>query len=167
MMALPKEKRQKELPVFCDYLEYVLCLVYGYGWQEAELIVGIVPFKDGLDSRCVNLEIDHKTFRERVEEQFRDGTADGLLRIIDTESHRDYNAGVYEAAKSSGVLGLRKKWVTRMDDKVRDSHSYLEGQVVGLDDYFYTYTGASALYPGGFGEPDEDCNCRCTITLTI
>ena len=35
---------KKQLSEWCDYLEYVLCLVYAYGWHDAEEIVGIVPF---------------------------------------------------------------------------------------------------------------------------
>lgn len=167
VMSMPQQKRKGYFDKFCDYLEFVLCLVYAYGWKDAEEIVGIVPFKDGLDDKTVNLDIENKTFRDRVKEQFDGGDVYGLLCIIDTEAHRDYNAAVYQAGIDSGRTGLRKKWVTRMDDRVRDTHSYMEGQMVGINDLFYTYTGASAMYPGGFGEPEEDCNCRCAIELVI
>lgn len=157
-----KKPDKKRLREFCDWLEFVLCLVYAYGWHDAEEIVGIVPFKDGSDDKAVNLEIDGKTFRERITE---DSTPDEVLRIIDTEAHRDYNTGVYDAAKVSGIPSLRKKWRTMMDDRVRDPHSYLEGVEVGIDDRFYTYTGDSALYPGGFGVPELDIGCRCVVEL--
>ena len=153
---------KKEVEQFCDYLEFVLCLVYAYGWHDAEEIVGIVPFKDGLDDTTVNLEIENKTFRDRITP---DKSYEEVLRVIDSESHRDYNTGVYDAAKESGKENLKKKWVTMNDDLVRDTHDYLEGMEVGLDDLFYTYTGASALFPGGFGVPEEDINCRCAIVL--
>lgn len=149
---------------FCDYLEFVLCLIYAYGWKDAEEIVGTVPFRDGLDDKAVNLEIAGETFRERVAEQVKELSEDGLLRIIETEAHRDYNTGVYDAATSSGK-SIMKQWHTMMDGRVRDTHDYLEGSTVGIDDRFYTYTGESALFPGGFGSPEEDCNCRCFITL--
>lgn len=155
-------RTKAELERFCDYMEFVLCLVYAYGWKDAEEIVGIVPFRDGLDDKAVNLEIDGKTFRDRITE---DSTVDEVIRIIDTEAHRDYNTGVYDAAKESGIEGIRKKWHTMMDDRVRDPHAYMEGMEVGLDDMFYTYTGDSTLYPGGFGIPDLDINCRCFVTL--
>lgn len=155
----PDRKRVKE---FCDWLEFVLCLVYAYGWQDAEEIVGIVPFKDGLDDMAVNLEIDGKTFKDRITEE---STVDDVIRIIDTESHRDYNTGVFDAAKSSGELGLMKRWNTMADDKVRDPHAYMEGMTVGLDDFFYTYTGDTTLYPGGFGVPELDINCRCWVSI--
>ena len=155
----PDEKRLRE---FCDWLEFVLCLVYAYGWHDAEEVIGIVPIADGSDDIAVNLVIDGKTFRERITE---DSKPEEVMRIIDTEAHRDYNTGVYDAAKESGIPNLRKRWNTMMDDRVRDQHLYLEGVEVGLNDAFYTYTGDSALYPGGFGVPELDINCRCYVTL--
>lgn len=148
---------------FCDYLEFVLCLIYDYGWKDAEEIIGSVPSKDGLDDKAVNLEIKGETFRQRVEKQIDDLSEDGLLRIIDTESHRDYNTGVYDAAKKSGKPNLRKQWFTMMDGRVRETHDYLEGTIVGIDDRFYTFDGDSAMAPGGFTLPENNVNCRCWI----
>ena len=158
----PKKPERKR---FEDYMEVVLCLVYDYGWKDAETIVGIVPFKDGLDDKTVNLEIANMTFRDRVEEQFNNGSVEGLLRIIETEAHRDYNTGVQNAAEKSGVKGIRKRWKTMLDPKVRETHSYLEGMTVDLNDRFYTFDGDSALVPGGFTLPDNNVNCRCVIQL--
>lgn len=157
-----KKPDKKRLEEFCDYLEFVLCLIYAYGWHDAEEIIGTVPFPVGLDNKTVNLEIENKTFRDRITE---DSTADEVLRIIETESHRDYNTGVYDAAKTSGIPGLRKQWFTAMDEKVRDTHRYLEGAVVGLDDAFYTFDGDSAMYPGGFSLPENNINCRCAVAI--
>ena len=152
---------------WCDYFEFVMCMIYAYGWEEAEEIVGIVPFKDNLDDKCVNLDIKGETYRDRVLQQLEQDSADGILRIIDTEAHRDFNTGIYDAGRLSGIQGLKKKWVTMMDDRVRDTHDYLHGMTVGIDDLFYTYDGDSAYSPGGFDDPSNNCNCRCFITLTI
>ena len=160
-----QNRDRKAVDRWCDYMEFVLCLVYAYGWQDAEEIVGIVPFRDGLDDKCVNLEIDGETYRDRVLQQLELASLAGILRIIDTEAHRDYNTGVVEAGRESGIPGLKKRWGTMMDDRVRDEHSYLEGVTVGLEDRFYTETGESTLFPGGFGVPELDCNCRCFVTL--
>lgn len=157
------KRKRKDIDRFCDYLEFVLCLVYVYGWRDAEEIVGIVPFKDGFDDKAVNLETDGKTFRDRITD---DTTPEEILRLIDTEAHRDYNTGVYDAASESGVQGVRKTWNTMMDDRVRETHDYLEGSEVGLNDRFYTFDGDSALYPGGFLLPQNNVNCRCWITLS-
>lgn len=154
---------KNELREFCDYLEFVLCLVYAYGWRDAEEIVGTVPFRDGADDRAVNLEIAGKTFRERVTE---DLTPDEVIRIIDTEAHRDYNTGVFDAAKASGRTDIRKTWWTMMDNRVRETHAYLEGMQVGIDDLFYTEDGDSAMFPGGFSLPENNVNCRCYVTLS-
>ena len=52
-----------------------------------------------------------------------------------------------------------------LDDRVRDTHDYLEGVEVGLDDEFYTYLGNKAMFPGQFGVAEEDVNCRCWVTF--
>lgn len=153
---------KKKVEEFRDYLEFVLCLVYAYGWHDAEEIVGVVPFKDGIDTETVNADIAGETFRERITE---DKSYEEVLRIIDTESHRDYNTAVYTAAKTSGVP-VKKTWNTMLDDKVRENHRYLEGIEVGIDDLFYTEDGDSALYPGGFSDPMNNINCRCAVTIT-
>ena len=160
-----KSHDKKAVKHWCDYMEFVLCLVYAYGWKDAEEIVGIVPFKDGLDDKAVNLDIDGETYRDRIQTQLDDDSLDGVLRIIETEAHRDYNTGVYDAAKGSGKSGLKKQWLTMNDEKVRDTHSYLEGMTVGIDDKFYTFDGDSAMYPGGFSLPENNCNCRCGISI--
>ena len=160
-----RSHNRKDVDRWCDYMEFVLCLIYDYGWKDAEAIVGIVPFKDGSDDKCVNLEINGETYRDRIFHQLDEDSLDGILRIIDTEAHRDYNTGVYDAGKSSGIKGLRKKWLTMGDDRVRDTHDYLHGTVVGIDDLFYTFDGDSAYAPGGFELPQNNVNCRCMITL--
>lgn len=167
---LLREYRQKKdkqaVDRWCDYMGFVLCLVYAYGWKDAEEIVGIVPLKDGLDDKTVNLEIEGETYRDRIQTQLDADSLEGILRIIETEAHRDYNTAVYDAGKTSGETDIKKEWRTMMDDRVRDPHFYLEGVKVGIDDRFYTYTGDSALYPSGFGVPELDINCRCWVTLT-
>ena len=162
--------KPEDIERFCDYMEFVLCLIYDYGWKDAEQIVGIVPFKDGLDDKAVLKEIAGENFRQRVEKILGPVTdtepvPEDLLRIVDTEAHRDYNTGVVDAGIQSGEPKLMKRWNTMMDNRVRDPHSYLEGVKVGLEDRFYTYTGESTLFPGGFGVPDLDINCRCWVTL--
>ena len=155
----PDRKKREE---FCDWLEFVLCLIYGYGWQSTEMEIGIVSVEWNGDLETVNLEIAGQTFRDRI---LNEDTVDEILRVIDTEAVRDYNAGAYNAAKASGKPNLHKKWYTMRDDRVRDSHQYLEGMVVGIDDLFYTEDGDSAMYPGGFSLPENNVNCRCSVGI--
>lgn len=117
----------------------------------------------------VEKEIAGKTMSERVLEYVQQKDVESLARVIDTESHRDHETGAYEMAEQyQSVTGNRvyKRWCTMSDPKVRDSHDYLEGMEVPVNKRFYTYTGASARFPGDFGEADEDCNCRCWVTYT-
>ena len=155
----PSRKKREE---FCDWLEFVLCHVYAWGWQGVEDVLGRINVMWNGDLETVNAEIAGQTFRDRIMDE---DTAEEIVRVIDTEAHRDYNAGTYNAAKASGKPNLKKRWETMQDDKVRDPHSYLQGVTVGLDDMFYTYTGDGALYPGGFGVPELDINCRCVISI--
>lgn len=155
----PDRKKREE---FCDWLEFVLCHVYAYGWQGVEDILGKINVMWNGDLETVNLEIAGKTFRDRVLDE---NTAEEIIRVIDTEAVRDYNTGAYNAAKASGVSGLRKRWYTMNDDRVRDQHRYLEGMTVGIDDLFYTEDGDSALYPGGFSLPENNVNCRCSVGI--
>ena len=86
---------------------------------------------------------------------------DAIIRILETEMHRDANEAALETARHAGAKS--KTWITMMDDKVRDTHDYLLGVTVGIDDEFYTYDGSHAPAPGMFGVPEEDCNCRCEL----
>ena len=161
-----KSHDRKEVHRWCDYMEFVLCLIYDYGWKDAEEIVGIVPFKNGSDDKCVNLEIEGETYRERIVRQLDEDSLEGIIRIIDTEAHRDYNTGVYDAGVKSGVPGLRKQWQTMMDDRVRDTHAYLQSTVVGMNDRFYTYDGDHASAPGLFALAENNVNCRCELIFS-
>lgn len=111
----------------------------------------------------VNKEIAGKTWKERVLDYLHNGgTPDEIIRVADTEMMRDFNETAFETAVASGV-NCKKRWVTMMDEKVRDTHSYIEGVVVGIDDRFYTFDGDSARYPNDFGLAENNINCRCCI----
>ena len=90
---------------------------------------------------------------------------EAILRVIETESHRMYGSGSRNRAVSAGAK--YKEWNTMADDKVRDSHSYIWGEKIGIDDYFFTYDGDSALMPGGFELPENNVNCRCWLSYSF
>lgn len=113
--------------------------------------------------RTVDAEVVGKTWRERMREYYDNGgTIDDVARIVDTETHRDANAGAYEAAVAGGAT--EKVWHTMMDDRVRDTHFWLEGVSAPIDGEFYNYKGESTMYPGQWGIAEEDINCRCWLT---
>lgn len=102
-----------------------------------------------------------KTTRERIEEYTETGDVEAIVKVVDTESYRIYNAGSYETATKLGAT--TKTWVTKNDDRVRDTHDYLEGETIPIDAEFYTYDGDHAMRPGEFINPENNINCRCVL----
>ena len=147
----------------------VLSYVYGNNAANLDLDADYTIDRDRL-ADAVYKRYDGKDFSDRIREYMAD-TVDGELtdkafeeikRVIETDSHRCYNEGLFEVAETSGA---NKTWVTMLDDRVRESHDLLLGVTVPWNERFYTALG-SALFPGGFGVPEEDCNCRCEIILS-
>lgn len=86
--------------------------------------------------------------------------------IVITESHRIQEEASQDArveAKKKGA-NIVKQWDATLDGKTRDSHRRLDGQIREVDEPF-EIDGKTAMYPGGFGRAEEDCNCRC-VALT-
>jgi SPP1 gp7 family putative phage head morphogenesis protein len=83
-------------------------------------------------------------------------------RIARTETTAALNLGYEESLRAVGVK--RKMWVTAHDERVRESHQQMEGEIVDLDDYFVLPSGTRLRFPcDPEGQPDEVINCRCTI----
>lgn len=120
--------------------------------------------------QSVNQEIDGKTYQERVEEHLLnlDGES-SIQKIVETEVHRNMNNAIYDVGNVIQESGtpIYKTWRTMLDDRVRDSHDYLEGTKLEIDEEFYTYNGNHALFPGQFGVGEEDVNCRCYAQISF
>ena len=87
------------------------------------------------------------------------------FNIARTEGHRiqqeaTYNLQIRAVEKGAKIF---KQWDSTLDRKTRPTHKELDGQMIGVNDYFHSSGGGKALYPGGFGDPKEDCNCRCCL----
>jgi SPP1 gp7 family putative phage head morphogenesis protein len=107
--------------------------------------------------------IDDLEFRvEGVFDVATDARAENIAR---TETLRASNWATHEAQKASGVVDTRK-WVATPDGRTRQTHRELNGQETALDDPFYV-DGKTAMFPGAFGDPAEDCQCRCTTVAVI
>jgi SPP1 gp7 family putative phage head morphogenesis protein len=97
----------------------------------------------------------------RIREVFEDATDSRATTIARSEIGRASNFGSTEGMKQAGIE--QKEWLATQDDVVRDTHSEMDGQRVGIDEEFESPAGGRAEYPGDFGEPEEDINCRCTV----
>lgn len=154
---LAKEDEEDIIDEMLDL--FLLAYAKGNSVTNANLSSDWMPTVDDV-MKVVDERVAGKTWRERVEDYFANGgSVDDLVRIAETETHRDANTAALDTARKAGATS--KTWITMMDDRVRDSHDYLLGQTVGIDEDFYTWDGAHAPAPGMFGVPEEDINCRC------
>lgn len=86
------------------------------------------------------------------------------MRIARTEAHRIQCQAAADAQWKAQEKGadVVKQWDATLDGNTRDTHRELDGQIRELDKPFEC-SGGSAMQPGGFGNPAEDCNCRCAL----
>lgn len=127
-----------------------------------------------------------ETTRELIRQVFTDAYAKGegiddiIAQLKDTELSRvrsrliartetvtAANQGSLFVAKSTG-LELNKEWLSASDSRVRMHHRHLNGQIVGIDDFFHDH-GVTLKVPGarvqenGLPVPASFVvNCRCT-----
>lgn len=104
----------------------------------------------------------------------------GMLRVVDRVGERVLNEAIDVGLKWSAdrwvkaIVGdavekgeLVKVW-RHLDEQPnpREGHAAMQFQVADADGLFTNpLTGASADYPGGFGDPEEDANCHCWIEV--
>lgn len=72
------------------------------------------------------------------------------------------NAGRIDSYYRAAKMGIEveKEWLATLDGRTRDSHAWIDGEVVPLDHEFSN----GCEYPGDpAGEPEEVYNCRCTM----
>ena len=83
--------------------------------------------------------------------------------IAKSEANTFLNYTDYVEAKASGKT--KKTWLTMLDDKVRLTHSEVEGQTIDIDALFYV--GDSLMrFPHDLSEspnPKEVIGCRCSV----
>ena len=86
---------------------------------------------------------------------------DRAIMLAENETNYVGNYTDYHTAKYQGYR--HKQWLTMKDEKVRISHALVDGQTVGIDEYFKV-GGYEMLYPmdTSKGAPlSETQNCRC------
>ena len=157
--------KEEEEDIIDEMLDlFLLAYAMGNNVTNANLSSEWTPDLDEAMS-VVDERISGKTWKERVEDYFANGgSVDDLIRIAETETHRDANESALNTARRAGAK--TKTWITMADEKVRDTHQYLEGMTVGIDDDFYTYDGDHASAPGLFELANNNCNCRCELIFS-
>jgi SPP1 gp7 family putative phage head morphogenesis protein len=108
---------------------------------------------DGIDAGEGNNEISDRI--SAVYSDFSTARADMIAR---TETTAGNNEGTLAGFKQSSAE--LKEWIATADDRTRDSHAEIDGEIVALDEKF----GNGLMFPGdGTGDPGETINCRCVI----
>lgn len=160
----PEGKKQRK-GYYIDEVTDLFVLAYIYGTDELNKELGTDIQPDTQEMRAVIEErFDGKNYIDRLNDYFENGTTYDIERVLYTDAHRIYNAAKFTGAKKAGAKF--KTWRTQLDPLVRDSHDYLEGVRVGIDDEFYTYNGNHTMYPAQFSIPEEDINCRCWVEFS-
>jgi hypothetical protein len=136
-------------------------------------------------NKSVFKDIAGKDWEQRVSEYYDSdsGTADDVIRVVDTDMNRVYNDSVLDVGEKANAGTVEwsdedlpapdtkdrvmKTWVTMADDRVRDTHDYLEGMSVPINERFFTFDNDYARYPGDFQLPQNNINCRCRISLSM
>lgn len=152
----------KLVDIILDYLVYA----YVTGVEDVDATFGTnTEIKTEDVYKVVFEKVADKDFQQRVEEYVEnDGSVEDIMRIAETDTTRIYNEAGLDTAEKVGAQ--YKTWHTMLDDRVRDTHDYIEGVTVPLNARFYTFDGDSAMVPGGFTMPENSINCRCYLTYS-
>ena len=163
-----KIKSRQDAEDIIDELLDLFLLSYANGATatNTELGTAVMPPVDAVEA-AVYAPVAGETWRDRVMGYYETGgSMFDITRIAETDATRIYNQGAVDAVIANGLEGsTSKRWRTMQDDRVRDTHDYLEGMVVPFGSRFYTYDGDSADYPGGFALPENNVNCRCAVEV--
>lgn len=82
------------------------------------------------------------------------------VRIARTETNRVMNEATLERISEANAKGIKtlKRWDAKLDERVRDSHARVHGEVRADGERFSN----GCLKPGD-GGPAESINCRCSL----
>ena len=115
-------------------------------------------------SRGIATNLSYKEIARNIETAAKI-PKDRAKAIARTDGHRVLEASAEDARQAAKARGadVLKQWDATMDGDTRDTHRQLDGQIRETNEPF-TLGSKSAMYPGSFGIPEEDCNCRCIAT---
>lgn len=176
--GIEERKRNKKRRI--DEILEMLIIAYMFGNESGNYMLSgetaptqddeelPIPIRVDSMNGSIFRKIADKTWEERVSEYLDDeaGTVDEIIRVVDTDLNRVYNDSILDVGERADGT-VMKTWETMMDDRVRDTHDYLQSTTIPIDRRFYTFDGDSARYPGDFTLPQNNCSCRCRISLSM
>jgi len=85
-------------------------------------------------------------------------------QMAEHEAQTAFNAGTYFAAEQvAGRRGVRKRWLSRRDGRVRSTHQTLHGQTRPVGQAFKVEGGALRFPGDPVAPPSLTMNCRCRL----
>ena len=102
---------------------------------------------------------------KRIGQQTGEANLNVMLRNARTMCNGAQNAGRIEGLHQAERLGVKvkKQWVCTLDNRTRDAHADLDGQIRDIDEPFENELG-EIMYPGDpSADPANVWNCRCSI----
>jgi SPP1 gp7 family putative phage head morphogenesis protein len=100
--------------------------------------------------------------RGRVEQVFTDASGYRAEMIARTETHNTVSNGSFLTYGQAGVE--KKEYLATMDDRVRDSHAAMDGEIRPINEPFSN----GLMFPGDPSGPAEEViNCRCTLLPVV
>ena len=150
---------------YIDEVTELFEMDFFYGVADLSMQLGRSLEPDFEDvRRVIDRKIDGRDYKQRLNDYFRSGTPYDIARVVATDAHRIYNEAMFETAIKAGAT--TKTWHCMNLPTSRETHIYLDGVNVPIDAEFYTSDGASAMFPGQFGDAGNDCNCLCWVTFS-
>lgn len=175
-MDLPSEEIELRIKVANDFQRFFrdlfLAMLVGEGLRESY----INDIRNEYIRICDRYDlIPNMAHIDRLAETIVDNT----LQNIDTEYYtsigRSINIAECETNNSANYDDLQdainngytqKTWVTMRDNKVRETHTAIDGATIGIDELFQV-GNAEMRFPCdeelAFDYPEEISNCRCTV----
>lgn len=150
-----------------EVIHDVISQAMSEGWSNDTLAN---VFDDTFDV-WITGDIDKTDFEWLTNPAARPGLGNRMLHwrkemIARTETTRIANAGAFNLFDRWGVK--KKEWLSTGDDRTRDWHLSMSGQIVDIRGKFKSGLGNLLEYPGDASAPlNETIQCRCTILPVI
>ena len=143
----------------------ILIDAYIEGVAGASYILGAeAKINNELVKKAITKSYDGVSIQKRLTEHYELGRVGEINTLLDSEYHRVYTQAQFDVAREAGAK--KKTWYAIMDDKTRETHAFLNGITIPIEDEFITFDGDSALAPGGFSKAQNNANCRCILDFT-
>lgn len=158
-----KEAKEAFFDILLDmYVEGFAAAAYMLGEDADGTDGGLWP---GRMTEAQRIEITEKkydgvTIGDKFTEHYESKDAAAMRDLVNSEAHRCYALGAYTKTKAAGGSLI---WTTVGDEKVRDTHWFIDGMRITAGDYFYTFDGDYARFPGDFTKAENNANCRCWV----